>query len=387
MTDSVVGSEVGVSTIDGGPDLVQLLTPAGERVEHPEYSHYVADLQPEDLRALYRDLVLVRRVDAEATALQRQGELGIWASLLGQEAAQVGSGRAMAPQDYAFPTYREHGVAWCRGVDPLNLLGLFRGVNHGGWDPNEKNFHLYTIVIGAQTLHATGYAMGIQRDHAVGTGEPGRDAAVIAYFGDGATSQGDVNEAFVFAAVQNAPVVFFCQNNQWAISEPSERQTRIPLYKRAAGFGFPGVRVDGNDVLAVYAVTKAALDNARNGNGPTFVEAFTYRMGAHTTSDDPTRYRVSAEVEVWKERDPISRLRAHLVANGMADEDFFNALDAESDELAAHVRQGCLDLPDPKPLDMFEHVYVDEHPLVAQERAEFAEYLESFADAGHEGGH
>ncbi|WP_426564088.1 pyruvate dehydrogenase (acetyl-transferring) E1 component subunit alpha [Angustibacter sp. McL0619] len=387
MTDSVVGSEVGVSTTDGGPDLVQLLTPTGERVEHPEYSHYVADLQAEDLRSLYRDLVLVRRVDAEATALQRQGELGIWASLLGQEAAQVGSGRAMAPQDYAFPTYREHGVAWCRGVDPLNLLGLFRGVNHGGWDPNEKNFHLYTIVIGAQTLHATGYAMGIQRDHAVGTGEPGRDAAVIAYFGDGATSQGDVNEAFVFAAVQNAPVVFFCQNNQWAISEPSERQTRIPLYKRAAGFGFPGVRVDGNDVLAVYAVTKAALDNARNGNGPTFVEAYTYRMGAHTTSDDPTRYRVSAEVEVWKERDPISRLRAHLVANGMADQDFFDALDVESDELAAHVRQGCLSLPDPEPLSMFDHVYVDEHPLVEQERAEFAEYLESFADAGHEGGH
>jgi 2-oxoisovalerate dehydrogenase E1 component alpha subunit len=387
VTDSVVGNEAGVSTIDGGPDLVQLLTPDGERIEHPEYSHYVADLHAEDLLGLYRDLVLVRRVDAEATALQRQGELGIWASLLGQEAAQVGSGRAMAPQDYAFPTYREHGVAWCRGVDPLNLLGLFRGVNHGGWDPDEKNFHLYTIVIGAQTLHATGYAMGIQRDHAVGSGEPGRDAAVIAYFGDGATSQGDVNEAFVFAAVQNAPVVFFCQNNQWAISEPNDRQTRIPLYQRAKGFGFPGVRVDGNDVLAVYAVTKAALDNARQGGGPTFIEAFTYRMGAHTTSDDPTRYRVSAEVEVWKERDPISRLKAHLIANGMADDDFFTAVDAESDELAAHVRQGCLTMPDPRPLDMFEHVYVDDHPLVDQERREFATYLDSFADAGHEGGH
>ncbi|KQX61949.1 pyruvate dehydrogenase (acetyl-transferring) E1 component subunit alpha [Angustibacter sp. Root456] len=387
MTDSAVGNEVDVSTTDGGPDLVQLLTPEGERIEHPEYSHYVAGLQAEDLRGLYRDLVLVRRVDAEATALQRQGELGIWASLLGQEAAQVGSGRAMAPQDYAFPTYREHGVAWCRGVDPLNLLGLFRGVNHGGWDPDEKNFHLYTIVIGAQTLHATGYAMGIQRDHAVGSGEPGRDAAVIAYFGDGATSQGDVNEAFVFAAVQNAPVVFFCQNNQWAISEPNDRQTRIPLYQRAKGFGFPGVRVDGNDVLAVYAVTKAALDNARQGGGPTFIEAFTYRMGAHTTSDDPTRYRVSAEVEVWKERDPISRLKAHLIANGMADDDFFAAVESESDELAAHVRQGCLNMPDPQPLDMFEHVYVDDHPLVDEERRAFATYLDSFADAGHEGGH
>ena len=145
------------------PQLVQLLNPEGERVEHPTYS---VDLSDEELRGLYRDLVLVRRVDAEATALQRQGELGIWASLLGQEAAQVGSGRAMREDDYAFPTYREHGVAWCRGVDPLNLLGLFRGVNHGGWDPNEQNFHLYTIVIGAQTLHATGYAMGMQKDGA-----------------------------------------------------------------------------------------------------------------------------------------------------------------------------------------------------------------------------
>jgi 2-oxoisovalerate dehydrogenase E1 component alpha subunit len=381
VTDSVVGREAPVSTLDGGPELVQLLTPDGERVHHPEYSRFAEDLTAADLRGFYRDLVLVRRVDAEATALQRQGELGIWASLLGQEAAQVGSGRAMSPQDYAFPTYREHGVAWCRGIDPLNLLGLFRGVNHGGWDPDERNFHLYTIVIGAQTLHATGYAMGIQRDHAVGSGDPDRDAAVIAYFGDGATAQGDVNEAFVYASTQNAPVVFFCQNNQWAISVPNEKQTTIPLYRRAAGFGFPGVRVDGNDVLAVYAVTKAALDNARSGNGPTFIEAFTYRMGAHTTSDDPTRYRVAAEVDVWKERDPIVRLRTHLVANGMADEDFFAAIDREADELAVHVREGCLTMPDPKPLDLFEHVYVDDHPLVDAERKAFAEYLDSFADA------
>jgi pyruvate dehydrogenase E1 component alpha subunit len=376
----VTDSAVGVSTdpvISPGPTpsdppLVQLLTPEGERVQHPTYS---LDLSDEVLRGLYRDLVLVRRVDSEATALQRQGELGIWASLLGQEAAQVGSGRAMREDDYAFPTYREHGVAWCRGVDPLNLLGLFRGVNHGGWDPNEKNFHLYTIVIGAQTLHATGYAMGMQKD--------GAESAVIAYFGDGATSQGDVNEAFIYASVFNAPVVFFCQNNQWAISEPIEKQSRIPLYQRAMGFGFPGIRVDGNDVLAVLAVTKAALQNAREGNGPTLVEAFTYRMGAHTTSDDPTRYRVAAEVDVWKERDPIVRLRTHLTANGMADEDFFAAIDREADELAVHVREGCLTMPDPKPLDLFEHVYVDDHPLVDEERTTFAADLDSFADAPH----
>jgi pyruvate dehydrogenase E1 component alpha subunit len=205
---------------------------------------------------------------------------------------------------------------------------------------------------------------------------------VIAYFGDGAISQGDVNEAFVFASVQNAPVVFFCQNNQWAISEPSERQTRIPLYRRAAGFGFPGVRVDGNDVLAVYAVTKAALENARSGNGPTFVEAYTYRMGAHTTSDDPTRYRVAAEVEVWKERDPVVRLRTHLVTQGLVDDAFFEALDVESDELAARIRKGCLEMPDPDPRSMFEHVYVDDHPLVEAERREFAAYQQSFVDGG-----
>jgi pyruvate dehydrogenase E1 component alpha subunit len=367
---------------DGGPEMVQLLTPEGQRVENTEYDHYVAGLTDEDLRGFYRDLVLIRRVDAEATALQRQGELGIWASLLGQEAAQVGSGRALRPQDYAFPTYREHGVAWCRGVNPLNLLGLFRGVNHGGWDPNEKNFHLYTIVIGAQTLHATGYAMGIQRDGDVGTGDEDRDAAVIAYFGDGASAQGDVNEAFVYAAVTNAPVVFFCQNNQWAISEPNEKQTRIPLYQRARGFGFPGVRVDGNDVLAVYAVTQQALNAARSGQGPTLVEAYTYRMGAHTTSDDPTKYRVSAEVEVWKHRDPIERLKSYLVHAKMADQDFFDALEREADELAATVREGCLNMPDPAPESMFDHIYVEETPLVAAERREFVEY-----HAGFEGGH
>ena len=347
---------------DGGPEMVQLLNPEGERVPHPEHDAVVDALTDEELRGFYRDLVLIRRFDAEATALQRQGELGLWASLLGQEAAQVGSGRALRPQDYAFPTYREHGVAWCRGVDPVNLLGMFRGVNHGGWDPNEKNFHLYTIIIGAQTLHATGYAMGVQRDGSVGTGDDDRDTAVIAYFGDGATSQGDVSEALVFAGVNNSPVVFFCQNNQWAISEPNEKQTRAPLWHRARGFGFPGIRVDGNDVLAVYAVTKAALDAARSGQGPTFIEAYTYRMGAHTTSDDPSKYRVSAEVEVWKHRDPIERFKRWLTTTGRADTDFFDAVEEESDELGTSVRERCLALPDPPGTDMFDHVYAEPHP-------------------------
>lgn len=353
------------------PELVQLLTPEGERVTHPEYAW---DGDTEELRACYRDLVMVRRLDVEATALQRQGELGIWASLLGQEAAQVGSGRAMQPGDYAFPTYREHGVAWTRGLDPMEIIGLFRGASHGGWDPTKHGFGLYTIVIGSQTLHATGYAMGIQRD--------GGHGAVLAYFGDGASSQGDVNEAFVWASVFNAPVVFFCQNNQWAISEPLERQTRIPLYQRARGFGFPGIRVDGNDVLAVQAVTTSALQAARDGQGPTLVEAFTYRMGAHTTSDDPTRYRLTADLEAWKLKDPLERVKAHLSRTGAADGTYFAAVEAEADALAARIRAGTLAMPDPSPTSMFENVYSELTPELVAQRDAFARYLDTFDSAG-----
>ncbi len=374
----VLPEPVGPPPVAGSPDdPVQLLTPEGERVFHPDYD---VDLTDAQYRELYRDLVLVRRIDVEATALQRQGELGIWAALLGQEAAQVGSGRAMRPEDFAFPTYREHGVAWCRGVDPLTLLGLFRGVSNGGWDPQEKRFALYTIVIGSQTLHATGYAMGVQKDGAVGPRADGSDGeAVIAYFGDGASSQGDVNEAFVWAGAYHAPVVFFCQNNQWGISTPTATQTRIPLYQRARGFGFPGVRVDGNDVLASYAVTRAALDLARSGGGPTLVEAFTYRMGAHTTSDDPTRYRLASELEAWKLKDPLERMKSFLYKQQLADRDFFEQLDADADALAARVRQGCLDLPDPDPLSVFEHVYDEMTPLLQEQRDGYASYLSGFA--------
>ncbi len=216
------------------------------------------------------------------------------------------------PWTSPFPTYREHGIAWCRGVPPENMLRLFRAVSNGGWDPQKYRHSVPTVVLGSQTLHAVGYAMGIQRD--------GAEEAAMAFFGDGASSQGDVLEAFVWAASFNAPVVFFCQNNQWGISTPSTVQSKIPLYHRAHGFGFPGVRVDGNDVLAVYEVTKRALDSARVGGGPTLIEAYTYRIGAHTTSDDPTRYRIDAEVEVWKHRDPVERVKALLGARVQGEE-------------------------------------------------------------------
>jgi pyruvate dehydrogenase E1 component alpha subunit len=225
--------------------------------------------------------------------------------------------------------------------------------------------------------------MGVTRDGAVGTGEPDRDTAVLAFFGDGASSQGDVNEAFIWAAAGNLPVVFYCQNNQWAISEPVERQSRVPLFHRAAGFGFPGIRIDGNDVLACLAVSRVALDEARSGQGPTLIEAYTYRMGAHTTSDDPTRYRLSEELETWKHRDPIERVRAYLVRQAGVAQDFFDGIDAEAEELAVRIRAACRALPDPGPLSVFDNVFVDLPDELAEQREGYREYLSAFEGAGH----
>lgn len=347
--------------------LVQLLTPTGARATHPDYAFEGGRAE---IEALYRDLVMVRRLDTEAYALQRHGELGLWPPALGQEAAQVGSARALRSHDFAFPTYRDHGVAWCRGVDPSLLLGIFRGSELGGWDPHEHQLALPNIIIGAQTLHATGYGMGLTLEGLVGTGDPARDSAVMAYFGDGATSEGDVSEALDWAAVYQAPVVFFCENNQYAISAPVRTQTRVPIVQRAAGFGLPGVRVDGNDVLACRAVTAAALQRARDGQGPTLIEAVTYRMGAHTTSDDPSRYRETAEVESWKAKDPLDRVRLLLQAEGSSEE-FFAGLEAEAEALGVHLREACQNIPEPDLAELFDHVFVESTVENVQQQAEY----------------
>lgn len=369
----------GLKATSGGENLIQLLNPEGEFTPHPDYP---LDVSAELLKGLYRDMVLVRRFDREGNALQRQGQLSIWVPLLGQEAAQIGAGRALEPQDMAFPSYREHGVAWCRGIDPTELLGLFRGVEHTGWDPYETGFSGYCIVLANQVLNATGYAMGQRLDGLIGpAGESSRPSeATIAFFGDGASSEGDVHEAMVFAAAYDSPVVFYCQNNQWAISEPVERQSRVPLFHRAYGYGFRGVRVDGNDVLACLAVTKWAMDECRSGNGPVMIEAFTYRMDAHTTSDDPTRYRQADEAQAWKLLDPIGRVKVHLARSGMADSSFFGAVDAEADDLAARFRAFCVAMEVPAPERMFDHVYSEPHQQLEDQRAEFLAYQSSFDD-------
>ena len=377
---------------DPAVPMVQLLGPDGTLGADPVFSPYAARLDGRMLRGFYADMAKIRRFDVEATALQRQGQLALWVPLTGQEAAQIGSGRASQPQDYIFPTYREHGVALTRDVDLAQLLRQFRGVSNGGWNPKDTNFHLYTLVLAAQTPHAVGYAMGIQRDQklaaanaapapdgdAAGTQEP--KAAVMVYFGDGASSEGDVHESMVFASSYNAPVVFFCQNNHWAISVPTAVQTRIPLSNRAKGYGFPGIRVDGNDVIAVHAVTEWALERAREGKSPVLIEAFTYRVGAHTTADDPTKYRGSEEEAQWRAKDPLDRLEKYLRAEGFADDAFFEQVKADGDELAGYVRRTIHDLGSPDIRTAFANTYAEAHPLVAEELAWFEQYSAGFAD-------
>src|SRR6478752_2387981 len=384
--------EAQAEAVLGDPDvpMVQLLGLDGTLGSDPVFSEYATRLDAGKLRGFYADMAKIRRFDVEATALQRQGQLALWVPLTGQEAAQIGSGRASQPQDYIFPTYREHGVALTRNVDLAELLRQFRGVSNGGWNPKDTNFHLYTLVLAAQTPHAVGYAMGIQRDQklaaaAAASGEPEAGAqkpkaAVMVYFGDGASSEGDVHESMVFASSYNAPVVFFCQNNHWAISVPTTVQTRIPLSNRAKGYGFPGIRVDGNDVIAVHAVTEWALERAREGHGPVLIEAFTYRVGAHTTADDPTKYRESAEESLWRAKDPLARLEKYLRAEGLADDSFFEQVKADGDELAAYVRKTTHDLETPDIRTAFANTYVEAHPLVAEELAWFEEYSAGFAD-------
>lgn len=344
------------------------------------YRELVDGLADEQLEGFYRDMAVIRAFDVQATNLQRQGQLALWPPSFGQEAAQVGSARATRPQDHLFPSYREHVVTKIRGVDPLDIIRLMRGLTHGGWDPTDPkngNTHIYTLVLGAQTLHATGYAMGMVFDGRSGTGDPERDEAVIVYYGDGASSQGDVHEAMVFAASYRTPEVFFLQNNQWAISVPVATQSPAPLFKRGEGYGMPSIPVDGNDVIASWAVTKVALDEARSGAGPRAIEAMTYRMGAHTTSDDPTKYRTSAEEESWRRRDPIARMKAFLQARGASDA-FFADVDAEAAALADDVRTRTNALGGVEADAMFAHAYSEQHPLVDEQRRWFADYEASF---------
>jgi 2-oxoisovalerate dehydrogenase E1 component alpha subunit len=366
---------------------VQLLSADGTMqpgVAADEYLPYITELADATLEQFYRDMVVVRRFDVEATNLQRQGQMGLWVPSMGQEAAQVGSGHATRPQDHIFPAYREHSIAIMRGVDAIDIVRMLRGLTHGGWNPAEHgNFHLYTLVIGSQTLHATGYAMGIALDGLSGTGDVDKDEATIVYFGDGASSQGDVSEAFVFAASYQTPQVFFLQNNHWAISVPVSTQSRTPLYLRGPGFGIPSVQVDGNDVLASFAVTRKSLDEARSGSGPRLIEALTYRIGAHTSSDDPTKYRTDAELQSWVQRDPIARYATWLRGRGQS-EQFFAEVAEQAEDFAADIRTRTRELGVPPVENMFDFVYSEPHPVIDSQKKWLMEYEASLGEGGED---
>jgi len=316
----------------------------------------VSSPTPEQERELYRLMALTRRLDQEAVALQRQGELTAFPPLTGQEAAQVGSAYALQAQDFAFPSYRELGVAIVRGVDPVEYLLAYRGDWNGGlYDPFAHGFGPIASSVGSHSLHAVGWAMGAALD--------GGGRAAIVYFGEGATSEGDVHEAMNFAGVFKAPIVFFVQNNQWAISVPLDRQTAGPIHRRAEGYGFPGLRIDGNDARGVYSTTAEALARARAGQGPTLIEALTYRVGAHSTADDPNRYRSPAEVDPWRAQDPLARLRQQL-----DDEAFCAGIEEENEARVAEIRARLVATPAPDPEEMFDFVYAEPPATLAAQR-------------------
>ncbi|MGW2288727.1 thiamine pyrophosphate-dependent enzyme [Streptomyces phaeochromogenes] len=348
---------------------VQLLAPDGELRSDQRWP---LDVTAELCRDFYRRMTLARCFDNESLALQRQGELGLWLQSLGQEAAQVGSITALRSDDYVFPSYREHAAALCRGLTPAELLMQWRGNQHSGWDPARHRFHIYTLVLAAQLPHATGYAMGVQRD--------GTEEIVAAYFGDGSSSQGEANESFNWAAAAGAPLLFFCQNNQWAISTPTQTQMRASLHQRAAGFGLDAHLVDGNDVLAVHAVTSSVAGQIRAGGGPALIEAVTYRMAGHSTSDDPGRYRAPGELDTWQNLDPITRLETLMVHRGWLDAEFREGLEQECAALAAETRRICRELPLGDVTGLFGTVLAEETPLLTEERRQYEALVASYID-------
>jgi 2-oxoisovalerate dehydrogenase E1 component subunit alpha len=338
--------------------IVRLVAPDGTAVGDVEVG-----LSENERRELLRLMIRSRRLDRECWALQRQGELTVYPPFEGQEAAQVGSAFALGPDDFVFPSFRELAAAVVRGVDVVEYLQYHRGTWHGGpYDPIAARFAPICVPVATQIVHAVGWAMGAKLDRST--------ACSLAYFGDGSASEGDFHEGANLAAVFRAPAILFCQNNGWAISVPSNEQFAAPIAARAAGYGMPGVRVDGNDVLAVYAVTRDAVDRARAGDGPTLIEAVTYRIGSHSTADDAARYRDEEEVIAWRERDPIDRYRTHLLDAGAIDDAFVRACDEEAEAWVADVRAELTALGEPPANEMFDHAFADPPPTMLHQRRE-----------------
>jgi pyruvate dehydrogenase E1 component alpha subunit len=329
-------------------------------------------LAPDDLKRLYRGMVLGRRLDERMLKLQRQGRIGTFAPIKGQEASQIGTVFTLEARDWMVPSFRETAAMLWRGWPIERILAFYAGRLEGGRPGPEQRDLPVTIPVATQLPHAVGIAYGIQYR--------GVDSVVMVYFGDGATSEGDFHEAANFAGVWHGPVVFVCQNNQWAISVPLKKQTNSrTIAQKATAYGFPGIQVDGNDVLAVYAASREAVDRARAGEGPTLIECVTYRLGMHTTADDPTKYRSEEEVKAWEQKDPLTRFRAYLEKKKLLDP----SVDEQVDEEIAHGVERFEAMPPADPLEMFDHAYAELPPHVAAERAELAARLQAQGgDAG-----
>jgi 2-oxoisovalerate dehydrogenase E1 component alpha subunit len=314
---------------------------------------------PDVLRELHRRMVLGRRFDTQATALTKQGRLAVYPSSRGQDACQVGAALALRGQDWLFPTYRDSVAILTRGVPAEETLTLLRGDWHCGYDPYEHRVAPQCTPLATNTLHAVGLAYAARLKQ--------QDQVALVLLGDGATSEGDTHEALNFAAVWKAPVVFLVQNNGYAISVPLAKQTAAPtLAAKGIGYGIPSLLVDGNDAAAVYAAARAGVARAAAGGGPTLIEAITYRVEAHTNADDATRYRSTAEVSAWLERDPIARLEAYLRASGLLDDAAAGRLAAQAEQFAEEIRDRMNADVSADPAELFEHVYA--RPTAALER-------------------
>ena len=354
-------------------DRVQILDEEG----HPVDGAVIPDLDDDTFRAMYRDMKLARRFDERAVSLQRQGRMGTFPPLSGQEAAQVGSAHALAERDWVFPSYREHAVQLIRGLTLRQILLYWMGHEDGNEVPADLNLFTVAVPIATQIPHATGAAWASKLN--------GEDRAFVVYFGDGATSEGDFHEGLNFGGVFDVPVVYFCNNNQWAISTPSDRQTAcVSLAAKAQAYGFEGVQVDGMDPLAVYRVTEEALAKARNPDEdqrrPTLVEAVQYRYGAHTTADDPSVYRDEEEVEEWRTRDPIPRLETFLRETGRVDDETVASIENEIEERLDAAIEAAESAIRPHPDEMFDHTYADLPDRLHDQRETLRHIRDTYGD-------
>ncbi|ARS89898.1 pyruvate dehydrogenase (acetyl-transferring) E1 component subunit alpha [Natrarchaeobaculum aegyptiacum] len=366
-----------MSTLQRDPrERVQILDESGRVREGAE----VPDLSPDDLREMYEQMRLVRHFDERAVSLQRQGRMGTYPPLSGQEAAQIGSAHALDDEDWVFPSYREHGVGLVRGMSLERTLLYWMGHERGNAIPEDVNMFSVAVPIATQIPHATGAAWASKLK--------GEQKAFICYFGDGATSEGDFHEGLNFAGVFDTPTVFFCNNNQWAISVPRERQTAsATLAQKARAYGFEGVQVDGMDPLAVYTVTREAVEKAKDPTAieddamgyatrPTLIEAVQYRFGAHTTADDPSVYRDADEVDRWKQKDPIPRLESYLRSRGILDDERVDAIEERIHEQVGEAIEMAESTARPEPAEIFAHVYAGMPKRLRRQR----EYLETIRD-------